>query len=96
MNHKVPGDDKSLPYLKNNSNHPLPGRKFTDNAGITSSRHHWCSLACEHAELPRENVDGAKSCHTFNALWCNLLKEHVTRNSPCAVEHGQRRPTPTW
>jgi hypothetical protein len=36
-------------------------------------------------------MDG--SCRTFQSLWCIQLKKHVTKNAPCEVEFGKRRPT---
>jgi hypothetical protein len=36
-------------------------------------------------------LDG--SCRTFQSLWCNKLKTHVTKNSPCENLFGRRRPT---
>jgi hypothetical protein len=36
-------------------------------------------------------LDG--SCRTFQSLWCNKLKKHVTKNAPCEVAFGKRRPT---
>lgn len=64
-----------------------------DNAGVTSSTIKFCDLRCEHASFPTdENIDGSKSCRTFAALWCCLLKQYVTKNAPCAVQFGKRRP----
>ncbi|MDP8206863.1 MAG: hypothetical protein P9L92_09390 [Candidatus Electryonea clarkiae] len=98
MGHKVPGDGKNLPHLilRRLDNHKLPGTKKADNAGVDHANLKWCTRSCEHADWPHENVDGSRSCRTFNALWCNALKEHVTQNSPCALEFGQRRPKPNW
>ncbi len=99
MNHKLPGDNEGpvQRILHTRKNHPLPQeRKEVDNAGVGRADLKWCTMACEHAEWPRENVDGAKSCRTFNALWCKALGQHVARNAPCAVEHGSRRPKPRW
>lgn len=99
MNRKVPGDGENLLCRKLNpgKNHKLPGEdEASDNAGVNTSSVKWCTMACEHAEWPRDNVDGAKSCRTFNAIWCLALEQHVTRNTPCALEHGARRPKPNW
>ena len=53
----------------------------------------WCDLRCEYADFPKEDaLDGSKSCRTFIALWCNKLQKIVTKNSPCEVEFGARRP----
>ncbi|OGP59586.1 MAG: hypothetical protein A2V65_02060 [Deltaproteobacteria bacterium RBG_13_49_15] len=63
-----------------------------ENAGVTTSRIKWCDLKCPNAGFARlEALDG--SCRTFQSLWCNKLKKHVTKNSPCAVRFGKRRPT---
>ena len=63
------------------------------NAGVTSSRIKFCDMKCEHAAFPNQaDVDGAKSCRTFAALWCKELERLVTKNAPCAVVFGQRRP----
>ncbi|HNR67580.1 MAG TPA: hypothetical protein PKN04_07540 [bacterium] len=64
-----------------------------NNAGVTTSRIKFCDLRCEHASFPREeHLDGANSCRTFAALYCSLLGEVVSKNSPCAVLFGKRRP----
>lgn len=64
-----------------------------DNAGVTSSRVKFCDLKCEHASFPAaENLDGSKSCRTFAALWCDILQDYVTKNAPCAIQFGRRRP----
>lgn len=64
-----------------------------ENAGVTSSRIRFCDLRCDQASFPgEENLDGSKSCRTFAALWCNLLKQYVTKNAPCAAQFGKRRP----
>ncbi|MCB2212603.1 hypothetical protein KQI52_10865 [bacterium] len=99
MNHKVPGDGNTLDYriLENGRNHQLPGEnQGADNAGVGKGAVKWCTMDCEHASWPKDNVDGAKSCRTFNAIYCNALTQHVTRNTPCALEHGARRPKPNW
>ena len=64
-----------------------------NNAGVTSTKIKFCDLRCQHASFPKENnVDGAGSCRTFAALWCDILQEYVTKNAPCAVKFGKRRP----
>lgn len=64
-----------------------------ENAGVTSSKIKFCDIRCEHASFPKdEDIDGSKSCRTFAALWCGLLKQYVTKNAPCAVQFGKRRP----
>ena len=63
------------------------------NAGVTSSRIKFCDMRCPDASFPKdENLDGAKSCRTFSALWCSKLNGLVTKNAPCAVIFGGRRP----
>jgi len=64
-----------------------------ENAGVTSSKIKFCDLRCEHASFPKDDaMDGARSCRTFAAIWCDLLKECVTKNAPCSVAFGKRRP----
>jgi hypothetical protein len=64
-----------------------------DNAGVTSSKIKFCDLRCEYADFARENaLDGSGSCRTFVALWCKKLEKHVTKNAPCEVLFGSRRP----
>ncbi len=63
-----------------------------ENAGITTHKIKWCDLRCESADLARlDNLDG--SCRTFQSIWCDRLEKHVTKNSPCEMEFGKRRPT---
>lgn len=99
MNHKVPGDGETLRYrvASTSRNHKVPGEsEVAENAGVGRGEVKWCTMACEHAQWPKDNVDGAKSCRTFNAIFCAALDQHVTRNTPCALEHGARRPKPNW
>jgi hypothetical protein len=69
-----------------------------ETPGIT--RHEaftWCDLTCEHADFPDAYaVDGSGTCRTFLALYCKKLGRLVTKNAPCAVRHGERRPTTGW
>ncbi|MBF0121482.1 MAG: hypothetical protein HQK79_21850 [Desulfobacterales bacterium] len=63
-----------------------------DNAGVTTSKLKWCDLRCENADFSKsEALDG--SCRTFQSLWCKKIKKHVTKNSPCEIIFGKRRPT---
>ncbi|MBZ0266130.1 hypothetical protein K8I28_15850 [bacterium] len=96
MNNKVPNDKSSIPYFRREKNHRIPSMEVSDNAGVESAEHKWCTMECEHAAFPKDNIDGSKSCRTFSALFCNELNEHVTKNTLCAVLHGQRRPKPNW
>lgn len=71
----------------------LMGNDHDQNAGVTSAKIKFCDLKCEHASFPtEEHLDGSKSCRTFAALWCAELEEIVTKNAPCAVLYGKRRP----
>ncbi len=68
-----------------------------DNAGVTSSRLPFCDFRCGHASFPKEGaVDGAAGCRTFAAVWCNALGVYVTKNAPCALRFGRRRPKAVW
>jgi hypothetical protein len=65
----------------------------SENAGVNRSNIKFCDLRCEFASFPKSKaVDGAESCRTFSALWCEKLGQLVTKNAPCAVLFGQRRP----
>lgn len=64
-----------------------------NNAGVTSSKIKFCDLRCEHADFAKEEaLDGSNTCRTFQALWCNELQKHVSKNAPCEVLFGARRP----
>ena len=66
-----------------------------DNAGITTSQIKWCDLTCKYADFAKVSaLDG--SCRTFQSLWCGKLKKHVTKNAPCEVLFGKRRPATKW
>jgi len=66
---------------------------MSDNAGVSSSRIRFCDLRCPQAEFPKEEgIDGSGTCRTFLAIWCNQLQKYVTKNAPCEVEFGARRP----
>ena len=68
-----------------------------ENAGVTSSRIPFCDPRCEHAAFPEDkDIDGSGSCRTFSALWCNEIEEYVTRNAPCSIKFGKRRPKSNW
>ena len=67
-------------------------RLMTDNAGVTTHKIKWCDLRCEYAGFAKlDALDG--SCRTFQSLWCEKLKKHVTKNAPCDDVFGERRPT---
>jgi len=67
------------------------------NAGVTTSKVKFCDMRCEFAHFPEVNdIDGSRSCHTYLAIWCSKLEGYVTKNSPCAVLFGKRRPKTSW
>ncbi len=43
----------------------------------------YCDLSYEYAEFPKEDLSGAKSCRTFDVLYCSLLERNVLKNSKC-------------
>jgi hypothetical protein len=44
----------------------------------------FCDLMCAYAKTPTETaIDGAGSCRTFVALYCDLKKSLVHKNMPC-------------
>ena len=50
-------------------------------------------MRCEYAEFAKDDaIDGSNSCRTFMALWCKKLEKYVTKNAPCEVLFGARRP----
>jgi hypothetical protein len=64
-----------------------------ENAGVSTSKIKFCDMRCEHARFPEQGaIDGAGSCRTFAAIWCSDLKKYVTKNAPCEVLFGARRP----
>ena len=64
---------------------------MSKKAGQANQRLKWCDFRCEHAESAKvDALDG--SCRTFQALWCTRLKSHVTKNAPCEMIFGKRRP----
>jgi hypothetical protein len=64
-----------------------------NNAGVNTSKIKFCDLRCEMADFARdEAIDGSGSCRTFMALWCKQLNKYVTKNAPCEVIFGARRP----
>ena len=46
----------------------------------------FCDLTCPDARWPDKLADGAKSCMTFTALYCEKLKRLVYKNNPCEWE----------
>jgi hypothetical protein len=68
------------------------GEKMANNAGVITSKIVFCDLQCKHGDFAKmDGLDG--SCRTFQSLWCNKLKKHVTKNAPCEAAFGKRRPT---
>jgi hypothetical protein len=51
---------------------------------VKESEMEYCDLVCRYARFPREEaVDGAGSCRTFSALFCEKKKTYVHKNMPC-------------
>lgn len=51
----------------------------------------FCDLKCTYARFPREEaVDGARSCRTFAALYCEKKKAYVHKNMPCGEKVSKR------
>jgi hypothetical protein len=46
----------------------------------------FCDLKCVHASAPKDEMDGARSCMTFTALWCDLYDIHVMKSQRCLKE----------
>ncbi len=68
-----------------------------ENAGVNTSKITFCDLRCEHASFPEnDDIDGSGTCRTFLALWCGALNKYVTKNAPCEVLFGARRPKSTF
>lgn len=54
----------------------------------------FCDLMCKYAKNPeQEAIDGAGSCMTFTALYCELRKSLVHKNLPCKRKVLQKRTT---
>jgi len=67
---------------------------MTENAGVTTHKIKWCDMRCEDADFAKvDALDGSGSCRTFQSLWCGKLEKHVTKNAPCEILFGKRRPT---
>jgi len=66
---------------------------MSENAGVKSSKIKFCDMRCEFADFPiEEGIDGSGTCRTFLAVWCKQLEKYVTKNAPCEVLFGARRP----
>ncbi len=44
----------------------------------------FCDLKCLHARIPKGEMDGAGSCMTFTAIYCDLHGRHVMKAQPCS------------
>jgi hypothetical protein len=52
----------------------------------------WCDLRCPAASFPEEEgVDGAQSCRTFQALYCEKLDRLVYKNNRCMAESSENK-----
>jgi hypothetical protein len=45
----------------------------------------FCSFNCKHARAERA-TSAAKSCMTFNGVYCRKLKKRVSKGSLCPVK----------
>ncbi|MEE9614714.1 MAG: hypothetical protein V3W31_07145 [Thermodesulfobacteriota bacterium] len=45
----------------------------------------FCSFDCEYAGAEKD-TSAAKSCMTFNAVYCKKLKKNVHKGSVCTVK----------
>ena len=69
----------------------------SENAGVNKSSIKFCDLRCPYASLPKhDDIDGSNSCRTFSAIYCEKLKQYVTKNAPCPLIFVKRRPRPVW
>ena len=56
---------------------------------------HFCDLTCRYAGWPKDlALDGAGSCRTFQAIYCEKKKRSVYKNAPC-MEKERRTRTPS-
>lgn len=44
----------------------------------------FCDFKCTYAFSAKEEMDGARSCMTFTAIWCELFGRHVMKSQPCS------------
>jgi len=52
----------------------------------------FCSFDCRHAKA--ENAtSAAKSCMTFNGVYCRKLRRRVPKGAPCQVPGGGNKKT---
>jgi hypothetical protein len=63
-------------------------------SGELSMNLKFCDLMCKYARSPeQEAIDGAGSCMTFSALYCDLKKSLVHKNLPCKRKVRKREPS---
>ena len=55
----------------------------------------YCDLKCVYALAPKEEMDGARSCMTFTAIWCELFDRHVMKSQPCNEKIERRMHPPS-
>ena len=52
----------------------------------------FCDMMCMYAQMPKDTaVDGAGSCRTFVALYCDIKKSLVHKNMPCMKKIMRRQ-----
>jgi hypothetical protein len=52
----------------------------------------FCDLNCRYARWPEERaVDGAESCRTFQAVFCEKRNRLVHKNAPCSEKKKKPR-----
>ncbi len=51
----------------------------------------FCDLQCIYASSAKGEMDGARSCMTFTAIYCRLHERHVMKAQVCPdrMEHGE-------
>ncbi|HED00220.1 MAG TPA: hypothetical protein ENN18_07545 [Proteobacteria bacterium] len=53
----------------------------------------FCDMQCKYASWPKdEAVDGAASCRTFQAIYCEKKGRLVHKNLPCPEKIQRSRP----
>jgi|GEM_PF-1402663 len=58
----------------------------------TASFLDFCDMMCIYAQMPKDTaVDGAGSCRTFVALYCDMKKSLVHKNMPCMQKVMRRQ-----
>jgi hypothetical protein len=68
------------------------GKKETGGAW---GRMKFCDLNCRYATWPKdEAMDGAGSCRTFQAVFCEKRERLVHKNAPCSDKKRTPRRAP--